>query len=88
MIRNTYEKIQSSLLQVKLNEKLDDLLSIPKDSKCITIDNDIFRHLNEITAKYNSLLMEVINRNTMIEGSLAGEITINPLMASFNDSSS
>ena len=64
MIRNTYEDT-IFVITSKLNEKLDDLLSIPKDSKCITIDNDILE-LAKITAKYNSLLMEVINRNTMI----------------------
>ena len=65
MIRNTYEDT-IFVITSKLNEKLDDLLSIPKDSKCITIDNDILE-LAKITAKYNSLLMEVINRNTMIK---------------------
>ena len=65
MIRNNYEDT-IFVITSKLNEKLDDLLSIPKDSKCITIDNDILE-LAKITAKYNSLLMEVINRNAMVK---------------------
>ena len=65
MIRNTYEDT-IFVITSKLNEKLDDLLSIPKDSKCITIDNDILE-LAKITAKYNLLLMEVINRNAMVK---------------------
>ena len=65
MIRNNYEDT-IFVITSKLNEKLDDLLSTSKDSKCMIIDNSVIE-LAKITAKYNSLLMEVINRNTMIE---------------------
>ena len=65
MIRNTYEDTLF-VITSKLNEKLDDLLSTSKDSKCMIIDNSVIE-LAKITAKYNLLLMEVINRNAMVK---------------------
>ena len=65
MIRNTYEDTLF-VITSKLNEKLDDLLSTSKDSKCMIIYNSVIE-LAKITAKYNLLLMEVINRNAMVK---------------------
>lgn len=65
MIRNTYEDT-IFVITSKLNEELDDLLSMSKNKKSIPINKDILE-LAKITAMYNLLLMEIMSNKEMVK---------------------
>lgn len=65
MIRNNYEDTIFAITN-KLNENLECMLEHSRGGHSMSLDKDIVE-LAHITAKFNELLMKVIDRNAMVK---------------------